>query len=138
MEDGSSGAAILAFMFMIGIMVFYAAVAWKINEKAGEPGWGALVPIYNLYLHLMIADKPGWWLILYFVPFANIVVEIIVTIEMAKKFGKSTAFGVGMILLSFIFYPILAFGDAEYQGNVRNPARLHDGTEAYSTGPGGN
>ena len=138
MEDGSSGAIVFSFIFMIAIMIFYAAVAWKINEKAGEPGWGALIPFYNIYLHLMIAYKPGWWLIWYFVPLANIVVEIIVTIEMAKKFGKSTAFGVGMIFLSFIFYPILAFGDAEYQGNVRKPARLHDGTEAYSTGPGGN
>ncbi len=135
MED-SAGISMIAFLFMVAIVVFYAAAAWKLNVKAGEPGWGALIPIYNIYLHLMIADKPGWWLILYFIPLVNIVVEIIVTIEIAKKFGKSTEFGIGLVFLSFIFYPILAFGDAKYQGTPGRYARLYDGSRAYDTGSG--
>ena len=36
-------------------------------------------------------------------------------IEIAHKFGKSTGFGVGMVLLNVIFIPMLGFSDATYQ-----------------------
>ena len=35
---------------------------------------------------------------------------------LSKSFGKDVGFTLGMIFLSFIFYPILGFGDAEYIG----------------------
>jgi len=59
--------------------------------------------------------KPGWWLILFFIPFVNIVISIMVVVVLAAKFGKGGAFAVGMIFLPFIFYPILGLGSAEYQ-----------------------
>ena len=75
-----------------------------------------LIPIYNLIVLVKIAGKPIWWFILFFIPIANIVVAILVPIALAEKFGKGVGFGIGLILLGFIFYPILAFGDAQYQG----------------------
>jgi hypothetical protein len=93
---------------------------WKVFEKAGQPGWGIFIPIYNLYLLLMIAGKPGWWLILYIIPFVNFVIAIIVSIEIAKNFGKDAGFGIGLAFLGIIFYPILAFGSAQYQGAGQN------------------
>lgn len=41
--------------------------------------------------------------------------NIIVSIRIANAFGKGAGFAVGLIFLPFIFFPILAFGDAEYQ-----------------------
>lgn len=104
---------------MIGLILMILAFAgmWKTFEKAGMEGWKGIVPIYNMYLLITeIAKKPWWYLLLLFVPIANIVIMIIVSIEIAKAFGKTTGFGVGLALLSFIFYPLLGFGDAVYQG----------------------
>ncbi|MGZ4152499.1 MAG: DUF5684 domain-containing protein [Actinomycetota bacterium] len=89
---------------------------WRLFTKAGQPGWAAIIPIYNLYVLVKVAGREGWWVILYFIPFVNIVVWFIVAIDVAKNFGKSTGFGIGIALLSFIFIPILAFGDAQYLG----------------------
>ena len=74
-----------------------------------------IIPVYNMYLLITeIAKKPWWYLLLLFVPIANLVIMIIVGIEVAKAFGKGTGFGVGLALLSFVFYPLLGFGDAVY------------------------
>lgn len=105
----------VAVIFYIAIIVFLIAAMWKVFVKAGQPGWAAIVPIYNIYIMLQIAGRPGWWLLLMFVPFVNFVVQIIVALDIARNFGKSTGFGVGLFLLSPIFYPILGFGSATYE-----------------------
>jgi hypothetical protein len=102
------------FLFYLALVVFIIASLWKVFTKAGQPGWAAIIPIYNAYVLLQIAGRPGWWLLLYFIPVVNFVIAIIVSIDVAKAFGKGGGFGVGLALLSFIFYPILAFGDATY------------------------
>lgn len=100
----------------LAVVVLIIAAMWKVFTKAGKPGWAALVPIYNVYVMLQIIGRPTWWLVLYLVPIANVIVSIIVIFDMAKSFGKSTGFGFGLLFLSPIFYPILAFGDAKYVG----------------------
>ena len=94
---------------------FVVAGFWKTFEKAGKPGWGAIIPIYNLILLLEIAGKPNWWIILFFIPVVNVVVAIIMHNEVAGKFGKGAGFGLGLALLPPIFYPILGFGSAQYR-----------------------
>lgn len=103
---------------LVGIIVAIIVIAslWKIFSKAGQPGWAAIIPVYNYYVMLQVAGRPGWWLILLFVPLVNIVVALIVTYDLAKAFGKGFGFFLGMLFLGFIFYPILAFGSATYQG----------------------
>ncbi len=106
-----------------GLMVIYLAIIllmlisqWKVYTKAGKPGWAVIIPIYNIIVLLEIVDKPIWWFILMLIPFVNLVILIIVSLELAKKFGQSAGFAVGLILLPVIFYPILGFGSARYQG----------------------
>ena len=106
---------ILLILIVIALSLFLIVSFWKVFVKAGQPGWGIFIPIYNIYLLLMIAGKPGWWLILYLIPLVNIVIGILVAIDIAKNFGKDAAFGLGLVFLGFIFYPILAFGSATYQ-----------------------
>lgn len=101
----------------LALIVAVIAGMWKTFEKAGKPGWAAIVPIYNIMVMLEIARKPIWWLILMFIPCVSIVAAIILMIDFAKMFGKSAGFGVGLALLGFIFFPILGFGDARYLGN---------------------
>ena len=106
---------VLFVLFCIALTIFLIAAMWKVFVKAGQPGWGALIPFYNVYLLLKIAGRPGWWLILYFIPIVSIIIEIIVSIDIARNFGKGTGFGLGLFFLSFIFFPILAFGSATYK-----------------------
>lgn len=84
--------------------------------KARQPGWAAIIPFYNYWVMLKVAGRPGWWLILLFIPLVNIVIGIIVVSDLAKSFGKGVGFTVGLILLSFVFFPILGFGSAQYRG----------------------
>lgn len=100
------------FGLLILVLMIYAG--WKVFEKAGQPGWAVIIPFYNIYILLKIANKPGWWLILFLIPLVNFVVAILVSINVAKAFGKGAGFGIGLAFLGFIFYPILAFTDAEY------------------------
>ena len=108
----------LPLFFSLAILVLVVAGFWRVFVKAGHPGWAAIIPIYNLYVLLKIAGRPGWWLLLFIIPVVNFVIGIIVAIDVAKSFGKGTGFGVGLAFLGPIFYPILGFGDATYQGAV--------------------
>lgn len=114
MEDFSPVIIILYLAFVV-LMI---AASWKVYTKAGQPGWAAIVPIFNLVVLLKIVEKPVWWIILLLIPLVNIVMAFIINIELAQRFGKSAGFGVGMTFLPFIFIPILGFGDAKYEGYV--------------------
>ena len=109
----AAGEAIVSLVYL-ALAVLIIVGFWKTFEKAGKPGWGAIIPIYNLILLLEIAKKPLWWIILMLIPIVSLVVSIFVGIEVAKKFGKTEGFGVGLGLLPFVFYPILGLGDAKY------------------------
>ena len=124
---GGGGVLIMIIQLVIALVVLVAM--WKVYVKAGKPGWAVIIPFYNAYVFLKIAGKPGWWLIWFFIPLLNLIFGIIATVAFAQKFGKGAGFVVGLILLPFIFFPILGFGDAKYidtgdsvnQGNTINP-----------------
>jgi hypothetical protein len=111
----SRGMWILYAVVIAIVVVFYIAAMWMVFKKAGRPGWAAIIPFFNMYVLLQIAGKPGWWLILFFIPLVNVVVQILMQIGVAEKFGKGGGYAVGLIFLPFIFYPLLGFGDAKYQ-----------------------
>ena len=114
-SQNSSGLAPL--IIGLAFTVFYVIAYWKVFVKAGMPGWASIIPFYNLYIMLKIAGKPGWWLLLYFIPLVNIAVGIVVALNMAKVFGRSQMFGIFVLwLFSPIGYLILAFGNSQYVG----------------------
>jgi Family of unknown function (DUF5684) len=102
------------FIFYFAFIIFVVAGIWKTFEKAGQPGWACIVPIYNYYIMGKISGVKNWWLI--FIPIVNIYILFVIMIAIAKSFGKETGFGVGLVLLGFIFFPILGFGNATYLG----------------------
>jgi len=98
-------------------MVIVIAGVWKMFEKAGAQGWMAIIPILNVYVLVRMAGKDGWWVLLMFIPIVNIFIAFIVSIEVAHRFDRSTGFGVGLVLLGFIFAPMLGFGDAVWNAD---------------------
>ena len=107
--------SILISIIYLAVIVLMVASQWKVYQKAGQPGWACLVPFYNIIVLLQIIEKPIWWLLMMFIPFVNIYFCIITYIELAKKFQKGVGFALGLLFLSPIFFPILAFGDATYE-----------------------
>jgi len=110
-----AGLGIGTMVITVAILLVVIASMWKVFEKAGEPGWAAIVPIYNMIVLLKIAGKPAWWVVLMFIPFVNFIVGIIAILALAKNFGKGAGFGLGLLFLAPVFYPILAWGDSRYQ-----------------------
>ena len=113
--------AIIFFLVWLGFIVFFIAAMWKVFEKAEQPGWTAIVPIYNLYIMTKIGGKPGWWVIMFFLPVVNLIFLIWLYNMISKSFGKDEGFTAGLVILGFIFWPVLGFGSAQYQGPYGKP-----------------
>ncbi len=112
-EDYSSiGASVVSVLIILylAVIVFYAACQWILVAKAGEPGWSVIVPIYNIYIMLKIAGKPGIWILLMFIPFVNFVIGILAMAAFLRAYGRD---GAGPVLLMlffpYIYLPYLAF-----------------------------
>ena len=118
----------VASLFSGGLIILWAAVLifmlfvmWRVFQKAGKPGWAAIIPIYNTLVLLDIAGKPWWWIFVFLlgaIPVVGyilvLVVMILIYYSVAVNFGKGGGFTVGLVLLPIVFFPILAFGSAEY------------------------
>ena len=111
----------LIISLLIALLMIVAM--WKVFTKAGQPGWASIIPIYNLYIWCKIVGRPWWWILLMLIPFVNFIILIILCIDTAKSFGKGAGFGIGLALLGIIFWPILGFGSAQYQGPAAAAAR---------------
>lgn len=112
----TSGAVGVAWAIYVLVILVELAAVWRIFQKAGRPGWAAIIPIYDAYVLLKIVGRPGWWLLFYFVPVVNIIVLIVVYHDLSKSFGHGGGFTVGLVFLSFIFIPVLGFGSSRYVG----------------------
>ena len=90
-------------MFSILIFILEVIGMWKIFDKAGEKGWKAIIPIYNLYILFKITYGAGVYFLLLLIPIADIVFWIIMDVKLAKAFGYGIGFTLGLIFLEPIF-----------------------------------
>lgn len=115
--SGAAAGALVVNIIQLAVGILVIASLWQIFVKAGEEGWKAIIPIYNYIVLLQIVGRPVWWIILFFIPLVNLVILFLVFKDLAEGFGKGTGYAIGMLLLSVIFLPMLAFGDAQWQGS---------------------
>jgi len=129
---GIFGTILLIYLAMYVLMVISL---WKVFEKAGKPGWAAIIPIYNTLVMIEIVGKPTIWLLWCLIPCVNFVFAIWLINLMSKSFGQGEGFTIGMIFLPFIFWPILGFGNSRYLGpsaaEAQNP--FGGGQNPYQT-----
>jgi ABC-type transport system involved in cytochrome c biogenesis permease component len=117
-EQLAAGGFSLFMLVYFALSILWIVGMWKMFDKAGKPGWAAIIPIYNIIVMLEVAGKPIWWILLLCIPVVNFVIAILMMLAVAERFGKGGGFAVGLILLPFIFFPMLGFGDATYQGGT--------------------
>ncbi len=102
-----------------GYVLFVAAV-WPFLNKAGQPGWTALIPFVAAFFIVRAAGLSAWWTLLYIVPIANIVLAIVVALRLGRAFGHGAVFSVFLLwLLSLIGYFVISYSSDTY-----DPARI--------------
>jgi hypothetical protein len=116
MQGGDDGGGALGAIVGLLFAVVVIGALWKIFTKAGQPGWAAIIPIYNLIVLMRIVGRPGWWVVLMLIPIVNIIILILVYIDLAKSFGHGIGFALGLIFLNVIFLLILGYGGSRYVG----------------------
>lgn len=140
-DYGGSSGGLLAGMsagtwvFTLIICILFIVAWWKIFEKAGEAGWKSIIPFYNSYILFKIAWGNGLLFLLMFIPFVNFIIAIILEVKLAKAYGQSGGFAVGLIFLPNIFTLILAFGSSQYVGPNGIPANNGFGYGQPGYGP---
>lgn len=107
MQDLVPFAIWLVELAWLGLTV---AGAWRAFSKAGAPGWAVLVPVYNLVVLARVGREKGAWVLLLLVPLVNVVVLGYLSIMVARRFGRGVPFGLGLLLVPIVFYPLLGFG----------------------------
>lgn len=128
-NEAAVAAGLMAFfaafaMFFIVVALVVIVGMWKTFSKAGQPGWAAIVPFYNLVVLFRIGGQSGWlaltWL-LNFIPFiggiAFLGILIWNHINVSKRFGHGVGFALGLVFLAPIFWLILGFGSSKYVGD---------------------
>lgn len=117
-------------LFLLFLAIFMIIASCKVYMKAGRKWWEAIIPIYNTFIYFRIINLSWWWLLV-FLPILglsfyestevmgmllNFGFSIFLTERLSKSFGQGGWFTVGLVLLPFIFFPILAWGKSEYKG----------------------
>jgi hypothetical protein len=111
----------MEWIVCLAIVALVFAGWWMIFTKAGEEGWKAIIPIYNFIVLMKIIGREWWWVVLALIPIVGLVIWIIVSLDLAKSFDRGTGFAIGLILLPFVFAPILGFGSDAYKGPSAKP-----------------
>lgn len=122
---------LIVLSITLPFILLIIASMWKLYSKANKPGWAVLIPIYSTLVLLEIIRKPWWWLLLMMIPFFGIIWAIWATNLFVKSFGKDEGYTIGVLLLPYVFYPILAFSkNIQYIYNTPNEMN-EIGTKEY-------
>jgi hypothetical protein len=124
MTNASAGGAMVGLLLEVAILLVFLVATWKIYTKAGKPGWASLIPIYNLVVLCQICGRSGWWTLAFLIPGVNLIASIMLTVDLARVFGRGAGFALGLLFLGPIFFPILAFGSSGYVGRPSSPAGM--------------
>ena len=104
-------------MLLLVILVAYGYISFSIqtiaNKTGTENAWWAWVPILNVWLLCTIGGKPGWWVVLMFIPLINIVMTVLIWMAVSDARQKSPFLGVLMLIpfLNLIVPGYLAFSE---------------------------
>jgi hypothetical protein len=106
----------VASVFVAALIIVLVVSMWVIYVKAGKPGWVSIIPIYNVIVLAEIVGKDWWWGLLTMIPFVGQIIVLYLNVRLAGASGKGMGYAIGMVLLPFVFIPMLAWGKARYLG----------------------
>ena len=99
LESGSPGEFLGVILLIVTLYAWgWYSGPWRTVARTGKPGWLSVVPVLNGLTFLEVARKPGWWLPLWIVPGAQLVVGGAVLHALARRFGRSALLPVLLFL----------------------------------------
>ncbi len=103
----------------IAVYVWIGLALSRVFRKSGVEGWKAWVPVLNVFVLLQLGGFSGWFVLLGFVPVANLVF-VVVLIMAYHRINVSFGHGAGMTVLAALLMPvwasILGFGSSRWVG----------------------
>jgi hypothetical protein len=104
LSESHSLGEFLGVLLLIGALSAWGWYSgpWRTFARAGKPGWVSVVPFFNGMALLQIAQKPGWWMPLWLVPGAQLIVGFLVLSALSRRFGRS------VILPALLFFAAAA------------------------------
>lgn len=126
-----------SFTIILSILFLFAVIKvltfWFILEKGGQPGWASLIPFYQYYAFITVCKIPPVLCGIFFAtymstyimpekiaPTVSLILLVIMhstcSMSLAKVYGRDYMFGMGLIFMPLVFYPILGLGNYEYEG----------------------
>lgn len=99
----------------LGGLVFLVVARIALYAKAGRSFWSALIPFYAEWTFARIAGAPGLLGLLLWVPVLNVLVWFALNFGLARRFGRSPLYALGLIFVNPLFMPVLAFGSSRYR-----------------------
>lgn len=81
----------------------------NIFEDCKQKGYLALIPVINLMVLLKITLSPRWWLLPLLIPGVNLYFLYKIFSNLSIGFGRERSYAIKILLLPFIYLPILAY-----------------------------
>lgn len=106
--------AIFMIVWLAIIILVIVGMIKTFTRMGYDDAWWLIIPILNIVFMLKVIEKPIWWIVIFFIPFVGaffgLYVGWLLASKVAKAYGKSDGYAVGLLLLGFVFYPLLGFG----------------------------
>lgn len=117
---------IIQIILLITFILLFIGL-YGVFQKAGEKGWKALVPVYNIVIWLKILHKPWWWVFLVIIPAVGFYMLAVLIVLTSNCFGKRK-FGEHVLAVCgyFIWMPWLGFSkELEWKGVPKPEEKRH-------------
>ena len=116
---------LIVLLFFVLIIGGQYVGLYLLFEKAGEKGWKALIPYYNLYIMTKITGRPWYWILYLLIPIVNVFIIFGLFIDLYRSFGKEKFWELGVgLVFAFVYLPYLGLQkDVTYLGNRFFPRR---------------
>lgn len=138
---------VLAFLaLVVAVMVVLTVIGqWKTAKKLGGKGWSQVIPVYRDYemaraagcavemtvaytalggiclLGQVFSGNEAMGMLAGFAFIPTVVLGILVARQVARRFGKGAGFTAGLVLVPYVFYPILGLGKAMPTDDAETP-----------------
>lgn len=92
------------------LLAAYHLGLYRLFEKAGKPGWAALVPFYNVWTWIQIVGRPKWWIVINYLPVFGVFTSIALHVDLARSFHRNRFWDHTLIIVApFLYLPWLSF-----------------------------
>ncbi|OJJ18911.1 hypothetical protein BKI52_23940 [marine bacterium AO1-C] len=94
-------------VILAAIVIFYESLFYLFKQNDKE-GYQALIPIMNHLVLLKLSNRPLWWIVPVYIPFIRLIPKYFINLSIAKSYGKSNGFAIGMTILPWYFYGVIS------------------------------